>query len=112
MAKGKHAAALFEVIHSDRRFGKKTPPARALATPKWWFKGKPAPAPTPAELPVSSTSTSLPTDGPVPLAPEPINYMPSIPAERPGDVTLNPGRQESSFKRTYTSAGGGGVPAL
>jgi hypothetical protein len=112
MAKGKHAAALFEVIHSDRRFGRKTPPARALATPKWWFKGKPAPAPTPAEVPVSSTSASLPTDGPVPLAPEPINYMPSIPAERPVDVKLDADRQQISFKLTYTSAVVGGFALL
>ena len=104
MAKGKHAAALFEVIHTDRRFGKKTPPARALATPKWWFKGKPAPAPAPAEVPVSSGSSSLANDGPVPLAPEPINYMPSIPAERPVDVKLDADRQQISFKLTYTSA--------
>ena len=103
MAKGKHAAALFEVIHTDRRFGKKTPPARALATPKWWFKGKPAPAPTPVEVPVSSSS-SLAAEGPVPLAPEPINYMPSIPGERPVDVKLDADRQQISFKLTYTSA--------
>ena len=34
MAKGKHAAALFEVIHS----GKDT--SGLLRTPKWWFKGR------------------------------------------------------------------------
>jgi len=39
MAKGKHAAALFEVIHSgkDRQQDKKG----LLLTPKWWFKNRP-----------------------------------------------------------------------
>jgi hypothetical protein len=101
MAKGKHAAALFEVIHTDRRFGKKTPPARALATPKWWFKGKRTGV---ADAPVASASTSIPVDGPVPLAPEPLDYAPTIASERPVDVTLNADRQEISFKLTYTSA--------
>jgi len=39
MAKGKHAAALFEVIHTG-----KNPPKSSLtggiATPRWWFKGR------------------------------------------------------------------------
>src|SRR5690348_3798237 len=39
MAKGKHAAALFEVIHSGKR---PEHAAGALRTPKWWFKGRPA----------------------------------------------------------------------
>src|SRR5215208_1222065 len=33
MAKGKHAAALFEVIHSGRY-----PNKPLMNTPKWWFK--------------------------------------------------------------------------
>jgi hypothetical protein len=37
MAKGKHAAALFEVINS----GKERNKTGALSTPKWWFKNRP-----------------------------------------------------------------------
>ena len=33
MAKGKHAAALFEVIHSGQ-----DKPKPLLSTPRWWFK--------------------------------------------------------------------------
>jgi hypothetical protein len=36
MAKGKNAAALFEVIHSSKNPG-------LLRTPRWWFKGRPSP---------------------------------------------------------------------
>ncbi len=44
MAKGKHAAALFEVIHSGKRPEKA---AGALRTPNWWFKGRPVQHPAP-----------------------------------------------------------------
>lgn len=111
MAKGKHAAALFEVIHADRRFGKKTPPARALSTPKWWFKGKTTNAqPTNAAAP----ATAAPATAPAPVAPcvsaapDPIDFLPPVPVDsngaRPVDVKVNPDRQEISFKLTYTSA--------
>lgn len=46
MAKGKHAAALFEVIHSNK---KSEPAAGALRTPKWWFKSRPAIRRVPAQ---------------------------------------------------------------
>ena len=44
MAKGKHATALFEVIHASKQFGGKDK-SGLLRTPKWWFKGRPAAAP-------------------------------------------------------------------
>ncbi len=40
MAKGKHATALFEVIHASKQFGGKDK-SGLLRTPKWWFKGRP-----------------------------------------------------------------------
>ena len=40
MAKGKHATALFEVIHASKQFGGKDK-GGLLRTPKWWFKGRP-----------------------------------------------------------------------
>ncbi len=50
MARGKHSTALFEVITANRHADRKAPPpAAALRTPKWWFKGRPkagAPAAT------------------------------------------------------------------
>src|SRR5712672_2039464 len=39
MAKGKHATALFEVIHSARR-PPKASSSGGIPTPKWWFKSK------------------------------------------------------------------------
>lgn len=100
MAKGKHSAALFEVIHSDKRFRTKTdvPGHASLKTPKWWFKGRekaeesaPSPEPTPAELeadPTLATSTTFPAS--TEQAPKPVKLLPE--------------RNEISFKLTYTSA--------
>jgi hypothetical protein len=101
MAKGKHAAALFEVIHADRRFGKKTSPADSLSTPKWWFKGR-------GKVRLSGTgpATNIPAPS-VATAPEPLNYLPSLPGDptaRRVDVKVDPDRQEIAFKLTYTSA--------
>ena len=42
MAKGKHAAALFEVIHAAKDRQDKS---GVLRTPKWWFKNRPETAP-------------------------------------------------------------------
>jgi hypothetical protein len=107
MAKGKHAAALFEVIHADRRFGKKGSPAESLSTPKWWFKGKgrsrAASASPAASMPVAATS------------PEPLDYMPSVPSDGGGrsvDVKVDPDRQQINFRLTYSSAIVGGFTLL
>ncbi len=63
MAKGKHAAALFEVIHSNK---KSEPAAGALRTPKWWFKSRPAIRRVPSAQPEVVTAEYPPT-----LTPEP-----------------------------------------
>jgi hypothetical protein len=109
MAKGKHAAALFEVIHSDRRFGKKASPADKLSTPKWWFKGKGKDRATLA-TPVAGATHTVPAPAPVQSASAPIDYMPSVPndtsraAPAVVDVKVDSDRQEIAFKLTYTSA--------
>src|SRR5215218_1149978 len=100
MAKGKNAAALFEVIHADRRFGKKTSPADSMSTPKWWFKGKgKARASGPSPVTAAAPAHHSP-------APDPLEFLPAVPADptaRSLDVKVNPDRQEINFKLTYTS---------
>lgn len=63
MAKGKHAAALFEVIHSNK---KSEPATGALRTPKWWFKSRPAIRRVPAPQPEVVTAEYPPTITPDP----------------------------------------------
>jgi hypothetical protein len=60
MAKGKHATALFEVIHQDKRFDRASRRG-ILPTPKWWFKRRPA---SDAATPVApmAASASSPAD--------------------------------------------------
>jgi len=108
MAKGKHAAALFEVIHSDRRFGKKVPAADRMSTPKWWFKGKTKDRATTSSMAAPAASVAPVASAPVQAAPSPIDYMPSIPNDTPRpapmDVKVDQDRQEIAFKLTYTTA--------
>lgn len=63
MAKGKHAAALFEVIHSNK---KSEPATGALRTPKWWFKSRPAIRRVPSPQPEVVTAEYPPTITPDP----------------------------------------------
>ena len=61
MAKGKHATALFEVIHSKPRSSGNSA-KNALLTPKWWFKGRsdpqrPTPVPAPSFSPTPAHLT-------------------------------------------------------
>jgi hypothetical protein len=120
MAKGKHAAALFEVIHSGKdRSG-------LLRTPKWWFKGRKEPdvsAPAPARIRGDngesvSTRSALPTDpemaarpaivaNPSPMDPtDPSAPELSAPARRTAgvDLKLDPNHQHITFRVSYTSA--------
>ncbi|MDB5329023.1 MAG: hypothetical protein JWP03_174 [Phycisphaerales bacterium] len=80
MAKGKHAAALFEVIHGNKNID--TRGGSALRTPKWWFKGRPeAEVPGPvATAPAPTTSPSL--TRPAYVAPR-IAAVESMPATPP-----------------------------
>src|SRR5689334_12165591 len=67
MAKGKHATALFEVIHSGKKFDQPAARKGVLATPKWWFKSRgkssstpnaPAPATAVAPSPIATLAPS------------------------------------------------------
>jgi hypothetical protein len=98
MAKGKHATALFEVIHSAKTTSNGRNNAGLLRTPKWWFKGReksgsstPA-APAPAALPAAEMMPSFdsaPSDPTRPTAP-PIN------------LGVDPDKQQITFKLTYS----------
>lgn len=59
MAKGKHAAALFEVIHSGRYANKPV-----MNTPKWWFKRNKSKDSAGGETGSSSAPTSTTEDDP------------------------------------------------
>ena len=98
MAKGKHSAALFEVIHSAK---KPERIAHSLRTPKWWFKGSRA----------SSTSAPVAEPGTQendPTAPQ-VSVHPQAPAyDRPRSSTVHVGfdrsHQELTFRLRYTTA--------
>jgi hypothetical protein len=108
MAKGKNAAALFEVIHADKRFGKKQTAARALSTPKWWFKGKDRASAAGLAAPVAHDSNdptqSAPRFEPTLHVAAPDPTAMASQARPPVNVAVNPDRQEIAFKLTYTSA--------
>jgi len=98
MAKGKHAAALFEVIHAGKQTSQ-SDRSGLLRTPKWWFKGRKkeqaAAVPSPVSGPIDDKSL-------MPLAEA---ESASSSGASPGvDVQLDPDRQLISFKLTYTSA--------
>jgi hypothetical protein len=121
MAKGKHAAALFEVIHSGKdRSG-------LLRTPKWWFKGRrQAGASAPAagsashrgdaaeHEPAASVSAlahdsveSRAMEPPAAIDPtDPSAPELTAPAHRTAgvDLKLDADRQQITFRVSYTSA--------
>ncbi len=95
MAKGKHAAALFEVIHADKRFDRKKGVSGALQTPRWWFKNKTPSAPL-----------SAPPSGVHAIAAKAIAGAPAPSGALPAGMAIkvDPDRQQVSFRLTYTSA--------
>lgn len=96
MAKGKHAAALFEVINRGKRPDQQIGMTGALRTPRWWFKrnssGQTA-GQTTAQSP--SQPAAAASDSPIP--PQAGSSL------RPG-WKIDPDRQLISLKLTYTSA--------
>jgi hypothetical protein len=106
MAKGKHATALFEVIH-NAKLSEKTDKASMLKTPKWWFKGKSATAPS-APAPAHQTATaSRPRADESSTPPaiiifdtEPEGFAPSV--STAGDPTA--GRDASNLLRSHSVA--------
>jgi hypothetical protein len=108
MAKGKHSAALFEVINSTKR---PEAIAQSLRTPLWWFKGRQAPSPAPAEPP------SFSEPEPAPSAPDPTiapritssasrSMPPTSSSSRSSTVHVdfNRDRQEVTLRLRYTTA--------
>jgi hypothetical protein len=82
MARNKHSAALFEVIHSAKRPG-------LLRTPKWWFKGDGA-SPAPA------AQSDAP---PVAAVEEPVIAVPVMPTSSYGTRSASAGRQGLRLNR-------------
>ncbi len=81
MAKGKHAAALFEVIKGDKRLQRTSEGgAGGLRTPSWWFKSRPK----------NESAADASPAAPLP-APAPVTRM-----------AVNPDRQVISFTLSYT----------
>src|SRR5882724_11537467 len=72
MAKGKHATALFEVIHSASR-PPKASPTGGIGVPRWWFKGRAAKEPAPTAPRLVIESEPEPADEPEQHYSEPAN---------------------------------------
>lgn len=92
MAKGKHAAALFEVINRGKRPDQQIGMTGALRTPRWWFKRN-ASGQTAAQSPAAPAS-----------APSDPSSMPLTDSPRRPGWKIDPDRQLISLKLTYTSA--------
>ena len=109
MAKGKHSAALFEVINNSKRPERV---AQSLRTPMWWFKGRQTPA---AAGVVDSPVVAEPDFVPTPAAPVAV-AEPRMPAPRQAvshygggrssavHLDFNRDRQEITFRLRYTTA--------
>ena len=116
MAKGKHAAALFEVIHGSRNIDTKG--GSALRTPKWWFKGRPeaeVPGPVEAEpaTPAPAPSGNIAAVEEMPAPPSTTQPAPSrrepAASSRPigragGQVKFDGDRHEVTMRVRYTTA--------
>ncbi|HSU65414.1 MAG TPA: hypothetical protein VLJ39_00955 [Tepidisphaeraceae bacterium] len=106
MAKGKHSAALFEVIKNTKQ---PEGAAHSLRTPKWWFKGsqsaKPEPVPAPsftAGEAAADPTLRVSAPAPKPAAPR----ASSLDAGRSSTVHLDfdKHRQEITLRLRYTTA--------
>src|SRR5688572_17158130 len=101
MAKGKQAAALFEVIHSSRQYDRVG--ARGLLrTPKWWFKRRngngSTPAPGAAQL---ALPAPLEPAGPAAV----ISSSSSSASAGPGGIRIHvdPDGQHVTLRLSYTA---------
>ena len=134
MAKGKHATALFEVIHASKQFGGNKDKSGVLRTPKWWFKGRPKEKDPTARASVASPMAQEPAPHRAPGAadasdntfehaseaqaaaadptqldefgaPRPPAVTNSAASVAPAvDVDVDSQRQRITFRFTYTSA--------
>lgn len=107
MAKGKHSAALFEVIKGNSR-GSSQSVTQSLRTPNWWFKTRPATS-TPADVmpPRIEAEASAPLPAAPPAPRPPARATGSIPyASRSSAVHLDfdRARKEITLRLRYTTA--------
>ena len=109
MAKGKHSAALFEVINNSKRPERV---AQSLRTPKWWFKGSQTPSTTTevdasASMPESDFATSAPAvaiDEPRMSATRQNVSRYSASRSSAVHVDFDRDKQEITFRLRYTTA--------
>lgn len=116
MAKGKHAAALFEVIHADKRFdsramgtsaGSGGRARRLLRTPKWWFKGRPHDSDSTADDGAAGKHRSAPVSAaPSPIEPPGSSQASAFGAPGAGGihVSVDPDGQHVTLRLSYTAA--------
>ena len=98
MAKGKNAAALFEVIHSSKKPG-------LLRTPRWWFKGRPAGVNTPTASGESPESA--------PQSHEQYTSYEAPPSELPrAHLNLDRGRRQFTMRMNTSTALVGGFAVV
>jgi hypothetical protein len=102
MAKGKHAAALFEVICTGRK-PPKSSSTGGISLPRWWFKGRRKPLATPA--PAMADSQPLPQAIEQPAAIEPHPPM-RIAGDSP--LALDKASGEIRFKLSYAGLAAAG----
>jgi hypothetical protein len=95
MAKGKHATALFEVIHSAKTAGNgRNNNASLLRTPKWWFKGRDR----------NSSKAAAPVESAPMPAPPVSSYeaAPNAAIAPPINLGVDPEKQQITFKLSYS----------
>lgn len=108
MAKGKDAAALFEVINRGKSY-RTSADRSALRTPKWWWKRRAAAPPPPPAVVHEATAVHDPTEArtappaaPMPLA-APVEHD-AVPPPADASLQVDPQRQELTLRLSYTGA--------
>lgn len=106
MAKGKHSAALFEVIKGASA-GRSSGVSQSLRTPKWWFKSRPA-ASAPAES-GPSFSDSAPSSASATVVAPPPSSRPALgyanaPRSSAVHLDFDRSRKEITLRLRYTTA--------
>ena len=120
MAKGKHATALFEVIHASKQFGGNKDKSGLLRTPKWWFKGRPKEkdptsrgvasplTPDAAAAAARAAAPATPSD----RAPEPATVAPLTPGSLPQPTTSRQNEAKRRDRRMGAILPGSSEPLL
>ena len=107
MAKGKHSAALFEVIKGNGS-GSAGRIAQSLRTPKWWFKSTPSAAADPAPAVSPNEPTSVAPQTVAVAAPRPatrsMSSAPSSSRSSAVHLDFDRNRKEITLRLRYTTA--------